>query len=155
MANEEIKKDYGWDEEIDTSEVSLEDTMVFPAGTYSFEIRGAERQISKAGNNMVKVTLAVVLPENKTGLVTDYLVLSSSSLKKLATFFISTGYMKPGEKIKLSWLDTIKGKVGRAKFKVDHDPTGTYADKNSVGWYLPTEASQAPKTPMNDMPFEV
>lgn len=162
----EEKKTYGWDEEFDSEDVDLSPKAnVFPEGDYDFIVTGAEKQISKAGNNMVKLTLGVEVGE-QTASVTDYIVLDSAewAKRKLVSLFITTGFMTKGEKVKLGWFDSICGKTGKAHIKIDHDKTGTYSDKNVIGWYIlrETAAAEAPKAPSkkakapaSDLPFEV
>ena len=54
---------------------------LFPDGEYAFDILTAEEKTSKAGNEMLVLTLKVFGPEGKTKLVNDYLMDGTMAFK--------------------------------------------------------------------------
>jgi len=153
--NPEVEQDLDWDSGIgaDVQTLSFE---LPPVGDYDFTVTNFERMFSKTGKKMAKLTLALdvngqVYPRDV------YLVLTTSTLWKLATFFECVGLKKKGEDlVKMPW-DKVLGAQGRCSL-IHEEYNGNQVGR--VDKFLerkPTAASQAPIAPTVDesMPFEL
>lgn len=152
--NPEVEQDLDWDSGIG-ADVQTGSIELPPVGDYNFVVTGFERTFSKSGKKMAKLTLA--LDVNGQAYPRDvYLVLTTSTLWKLATFFECVGLKKKGEDlVKMPW-DKVLGAEGRCSL-IHEEYNGTQVGR--VDKFLerkPTAASQAPTAPsMDDMPFEL
>ena len=127
------------------------------AGPCDFEVVDAKDQLSKAGNEMVKLTLRVWDSEGREGQLFDYLVGSASW--KIASFFESIGNPEHYESGEIDTL-AILGACGKATLAIEKDTTGKYGDQAKVKFYVkPGEAKKEPKNPDDvrqdgdDIPF--
>ena len=124
------------------SEDELNKFSVMPAGDYDFEVKDAEEQLSKAGNEMTKLTLAVYDNDGEPNFVFDYLVASAKSMFKLSTFAKSVGLYSNYEAGNIP-ADLMIGRIGRCKLGIE-PANGQYAAKNKVLSYYEMKGGQAP-----------
>jgi len=116
-------------------------------GEYEFIVHEAEEQLSKAGNEMIKLTLRIQ-PQNTT--VFDYLVFSEKNAWKIDSFLASLG----GEIAEGKEIDVqpamLKGRSGRAQFTTEE-----YEGRksNKVGAYLQAGDAAEPE-PLTPQPEE-
>lgn len=102
---------------------------VIPKGQYPFKVVKAEEKTSKAGNNMIALTLKV-----KNVLINDFLMSSlESHREKIYNFCLATGLEEIYENEQLDDYQ-CHGKEGWASIKIEKDNYGN--DKNVVGWYI-------------------
>jgi len=105
---------------------------VIPAGTYDAVVTAAKDEVSKNGNDMIKLTLTVYTPvSGVTVNVKDYLVFSNAVLYKVKHFCESAG------------IDFSKGELEggecvdkNVRVKLDVESQEDYPDKNVVKDYV-------------------
>jgi hypothetical protein len=128
---------------------------VIPAGTYDAVVTKATDDVSKNGNDMIKLKLTVYTPmPGITVDVWDYLVFSDAVLYKVKHFCESAG------------IDFAKGVLEggecvekNVRVKLAIDSQEGYPDKNVVKDYVkrngvaPAAASQPKATSDPDVPF--
>jgi hypothetical protein len=115
---------------------------VLPAGIYDAEVLLAEETRSKAGNDMMKIKLAVYRPNGGQEWVWDYITDTSYRLAQLMTACgLSEQYQK-GE----VQADEIEGKSFKVTLKVD-PARGDFSERNSVGRYGTATPKPAAPTP--------
>lgn len=123
------------------SEDELNRASLLEEGVYPFEVIAASDEISKAGNEMIKLKLAVFGPNDQQAHIYDYLM--EKIAFKLRHFCEVTGLLAKYEAGSLSELD-CEGKSGFVKIKVE-PANGGYSAKNSVADYIkPAASSTAP-----------
>ena len=111
-----------------------------PAGIYDAEVLLAEETRSKAGNDMLKIKLAVYRPNGGQEWVWDYITDTSYRLGQLMSACgLSEQYLK-GE----VHPDELEGKSFKVTLKID-PARGEYSERNSVGRY--GTATPKPITP--------
>ena len=117
-----------------------------PAGTYDFEVLEADDDVSKSGNDMIKVVLGVFDPAtgNIKWRVFDYLLASMEA--KLRHFCDSVGLLSKYENGTLQAGD-CRGRSGKAKIIIEIDKEDKYPPKNVAKDYVcrPAKALSAPK----------
>lgn len=133
-----------------------------PVGRYRCRIEGAEAQTSKAGNDMIKLTLAISGQSRK---IWDYIVFMPDNAeitnRKLTAIFDSFG-IEEGNFDFQSWV----GKVGACMVKIDeneYEKVNYYIKKSQQdtlpNWIEPTSDGTPQKSefsPMSDdeeLPF--
>ena len=115
------------------TEKEISEANLLPKGTYDFEIAGAEEQISKAGNDMIKLTLRIYNDDGNYSLVNDYLMeMIPGKLRHCAE---ACGLLDDYERGRLD-ADDMRGKSGKLKLVIKKDKNGQYPDQNSVQDYL-------------------
>lgn len=120
----------------------IDEMNVLPAGEYPFTISGATDKISKAGNEMIVLTLRVYKPDGNFILVTDYLM--EKLAYKLRHCCEVCGLLNEYDGgVLLS--EHFVGQEGTLKLKIDKDESGDYPDKNSVADYVVEKKGDAPK----------
>ena len=131
------------------TEDELARASLLEAGEYPFEVLAASEEISKAGNEMIRVKLAVFGPNGQQAHVYDYLM--EKLMFKLRHFCETTGLLAKYEAGTLGELD-CEGKGGYVKIKID-PANGSYSAKNSVQDYVkPAAAPAASPTAPLDLP---
>lgn len=105
---------------------------LFPAGEYDFEVIKALDEVSKKGNEMIKLELDIYSANGGKTRVFDYLL--ESVAYKIKHFCKETGLMNLYEQGSLS-ADICKNKSGRCTIGIQKDKTGEYPDKNVVKDY--------------------
>ena len=121
-------------------ESAVSTRKVLPAGIYDAEVLLAEETRSKAGNDMMKIKLAVYRPNGGQEWVWDYITDTSYRLGQLMSACgLSEQYQK-GE----VHPDELEGKCFKVTLKID-PARGEYSERNSVGRYgLATPKPAAP-----------
>lgn len=123
------------------TEDELARASLLEPGVYPFEVITASEELSKAGNEMIKVKLNVFGPNDQQAHIFDYLM--EKLQYKLRHFCEATGLLQKYEAGTLSEVD-CEGKTGFVKIKID-PANGSYSAKNSVQDYVkPGDAPAAP-----------
>lgn len=142
------------------SENEIASENLLTPGVYGFEIIEASDEISKAGNEMIKLTVHVF---DDGSPVTLYDYLMEKVAYKLRHAAEVCGLLDDYERGALDALD-FQGKTGRCKVVIQKDKTGQFPDKNGIADYLKSETAaptRAPgggsraKTPAGDIDDEV
>lgn len=113
---------------------------LLPKGDYDFEVKQAEEGQSKAGNDMITLTLHVYNADGGYHRVKDWLVSTDSGAYKVRHFAYAVGLGAAYENGALSAVD-LEGCTGRCRIVIQKSKDPQYADKNSVADYLPTGAA--------------
>ena len=121
------------------SEEEVSAGNLLPKGEYDFEVAAADDATSKAGNEMIKLTVKVFAPDGSYIIVFDYLL--ESVAYKLRHAALSCGLGAAYEAGNLAGQD-FEGRAGRCKVKVDKQEG--YADKNAITDYIVPKASIVP-----------
>ena len=114
------------------TEAEIAESNLWPAGEYDFGVIDATEKVSKSGNPMVEVGLAVYNEEGQQRRVTDYLM--EAMAFKLRHFCEAVGLLHEYEAGMLD-PDALVGKTGRVVLKQDPARDG-YNPKNSVKDYV-------------------
>ena len=126
------------------SKEEIEFSNLLEPGIYPFEVMTASDEISKAGNEMIKLKLNV-FGENREAYVFDYLM--EKLQYKLRHFAEATGLLAAYES---GHLDAIHcfGKQGYCKLIIDQG-NGEFGPKNAIKDYIKPEvtAKTAPPAP--------
>jgi hypothetical protein len=122
------------------TEKQIAEEGMFPAGIYSAEVVKAEDTVSKAGNDMIALTLRVYHGD-RTALVNDYLL--DSMAYKVRHAAGSMGLLDSYEMGALV-ADDMVGKSVTVKLNVQKDKSGQYPDKNGIADYLDGNAQKTP-----------
>lgn len=118
------------------SEAELSSDALWPVAEYDFEVSSAEEAQSKAGNDMVKLTLYVFNDKGDKRTVFDYLVSSEKAIFKVRQFAASVGLLAEYEAGELNAYD-MQGRTGRLRLGWKEDPG--YQAQNTVSFYLPAK----------------
>ena len=133
-------------------EAALAERRPLPAGIYDAEVLLAEETRSKAGNDMLKIKLAVYRPNGGQEWVWDYITDTSYRLGQLMTACgLSEQYLK-GE----VHPDELEGKSFKVTLKID-PARGDFSERNSVGRYgtaTPKPAAPSPASTEADDDFD-
>jgi hypothetical protein len=110
---------------------------LWPEGEYDFEIVKAEEKTSKAGNQMIQLTVKIFSPEGKFRLVDDFLMEKMAfKLRHCADACRLLDKYNIGE---LRDTDFV-GKAGRCEVVVQEGQSkpdgGKYPDKNTIKDYI-------------------
>src|SRR5687767_8032727 len=108
-------------------------SVVLGPGVYDGEVLKAEEKTSKAGNEMIVLTMKFYGAGDDSTMVNDYLL--DSMPKKLRHFCEAAGILdlyESGEFL----AEDCAGRSIKARMKIDRDPTGQYEDKNAVADYI-------------------
>lgn len=127
------------------TESEIKNMGLLPEGQYSFIVADAKEQVSKAGNEMIKLELKVNDSQGRPFTVYDYLM--EKMAYKLVNFCHATALNEQYEAGLLSAKDCI-GKKGVVEIIIDEDKTGTYPNKNCVKSYITPKDGQ-PAEPVN------
>jgi hypothetical protein len=116
-------------------------------GEYPFEISGGEDTQSKAGNDMIVLTVRVYKEDGSFNLVTDYLL--EAIAHKLRHAAEACGLLDKYEKGELTGEDFV-GKTGMLKLGVQ-EAKGDFFAKNKINDYIVPkdgeEKKELPKKP--------
>lgn len=128
---------------------------IWKRGLYDFEVIAAEEQISKAGNDQIKLTNKLYDKEGKSRTVFDYLVSTAGMAYKVRHFASASGLLAQYERGELRADDCV-GKTGRCQIGIEKKEG--YPDKNSIQDYAATSGSRLidsiPDSELNDeIPF--
>jgi hypothetical protein len=115
------------------SDKEISEERLLPEGTYGFEISGGVDKQSKAGNDMIELTVRVFKPDGTFLLVTDYLM--EAILYKVSHAAKACGLEDKYNAGTLLGEDFI-GKTGELKLGIQKDKNGQYPDKNVIKDYV-------------------
>lgn len=107
-------------------------------GEYDCECIEGVDDVSKAGNDMIKLRLRVFDADGGTRLITDYLMEKVAYKLRHACFAFGLG--EQYEAGRLEGAD-FTGRSARVKVAIRKDKTGQYPDQNSIADYLVDEAA--------------
>lgn len=110
-------------------------------GDYDFSVYEAEDTVSAAGNEMLKLTIHILLGDGKHRTVFDYILASESGAWKARHFAESVRMLNEYEQGNLD-PDFMIGRAGRLKLKIK-PASGQYAAGNQVADYLPPSDGRA------------
>lgn len=125
------------------SETEVAAGQLLPPGTYDFEISAATEEVSKAGNDMIKLKLHVYTQDGGRTTIFDYLMEKIAYKLRHAAFACNLG-----DKYEAGMLeaDDFVGRSGRVKLNIQKDKAGQYPDRNNIADYMVEEGgSAAPK----------
>ena len=108
----------------------------FPAGEYDYTVEAAEDTTSKAGNDMIKLTLHVYNTEGHKRVLFDYLL--DSAAWKIKQFAASAGLLERYDSGEIEAYEMV-GKTGRLKLKIESSEQ--YGDQNKVAFYLAAKSA--------------
>ena len=108
----------------------------FPAGEYDFTVEAAEDTTSKAGNDMIKLTLHVYNTEGHKRVLFDYLL--DSAAWKIKQFAASAGLLEKYDSGEIEAYEMV-GKTGRLKLKIESSEQ--YGDQNKVAFYIAAKSA--------------
>ncbi len=137
---------------IPKSESDVISETLLPNGTYPFSVLAAEETYSKAGNEMIKLKLAVFGSDGRSSHIYDYLL--ESLAYKLRHCAYSCGLGPQYESGELKAQD-FEGKEGYVK--IGQQTQAGYDPKNNVKDYLERDKaesqplSQVPQSPTNGL----
>lgn len=114
----------------------------WPAGEYPFEIKECSEEISKAGSEMLKLTIHIFNKDGASRTVFDYLLGTDKGQWKVRHFAKSVGLLASYEAGSLD-INDVFGRSGRCKVSVRPERDGFQA-QNQVVDYLGEAASQTP-----------
>lgn len=115
-------------------------TEPFKAGEYDFIIYMAEEGKSRAGNDMLTLTLHVFNRDGEKKNLKDYIVATAGGAWKARHMMESIGLAKRYDQGIIEPRE-IEGKPGRCKLLVE--PAGEYPAKNSVVDYLVNKQAES------------
>lgn len=131
------------------TEKEVSNFKVFPKGTYDFEVITAEEKKSKAGNDMIEVSLRVFDAEGNRNTVRDYLM--ESIAYKLRHAAAACGLLGSYEQGQLN-ADNMVGCTGKLILGVE--TPDNYPEKNVVKDYVVPKEGEVvakPKKPSSDL----
>lgn len=102
--------------------------VALAAGGYDFKVIDAEEKFSKAGNQMIELTLRCGdLADGPK--VWDYLVFAEKALWKVDQFMAAIGHGgKPGDSLEID-ADNLIGETGRVTLAVEKNDKGREVNK--------------------------
>jgi len=140
------------------SEADAATAGLWPSKIYDFEVIESADETSNAGNEMIKLNVAIFNDEGKHRKIFDYLVASEKTQYKVRHFAAATGLLPLYEKGELRAEDCMH-KTGRCQVRLEPAAKG-YPAKNTIGDYVPVVAgapliaSKAPEEMQDDeIPF--
>ena len=105
-------------------------TLLLDEGEYDFNIIQSSEEVSKAGNEMIKITLNIN-HSGKEYKINDYLLDNS----KTRNIYKSVGLLDLHNTGEVT-SDSLYMKKGRCIVSISRDETGRYDDKNVVKNYI-------------------
>lgn len=150
----EVDQDLDWDCGI-SADVKTGSVGTPPVGDYDFTVTNFEKTISKSGNKMAKLTLALDV-SGQVYLRDVYLVLTTNSLWKLAQFFECVGLKKKGVDLPQIPWGKVLGSEGRCHL-IHEEYNGSQVGRVDTFLERPLSASKAKAASIDDddMPFEL
>lgn len=126
---------------------AIQNRALLPDGMYPFVVKEYEQKISKSGNEMLQVRLAIMDKDGSQRNLTDYLVATDQMMFKLKHFCETIGFEKEYEKGNFEPSKCIgrsgKALIGIQKGSAKQDGTGSYPDKNSIKDYVKSEEKKS------------
>ena len=122
------------------SEKEVARENLIPVAVYGFQIAEASEEISKAGNEMIKLNVQVFLPNGSHRFLFDYLLESVSY--KLRHIAEVCGLLDDYEAGTLDAISLV-GKTGHCKVGIKKDTDGNYPDSNRISDYVFSTSDKA------------
>lgn len=119
-------------------EGEVEEYMLLAEGEGTFQVNVAEESTSKAGNEMIKLTLQAWDKDGQSATIFDYLVSMESMKWKIKHFFESIGMGNKYGEVDLT-TEMCELKHGKCILKTQKDKEGKYKDKTVIKEYLPAD----------------
>lgn len=116
------------------TEKEVSEEGLLPEGIYDFEIMEAVEKLSKSGNDMIALKIAVYGPNGNARYVFDYLLEIEGMSYKIRHAADACGMLDKYESGEIEAGDFIN-KTGKLKLFIQKGKDG-YADKNSVRDYI-------------------
>lgn len=116
------------------TEKEVSEENLLPEGVYDFEIMEAVEKLSKGGNDMIALKIAVYGPNGNARYVFDYLLEVEGMSYKIRHAADACGILEKYEAGEVT-ADDFKNKTGKLKLFIQKGKDG-YADKNSVRDYI-------------------
>lgn len=140
------ERELNWDDQIENEG---QEFVLFPEGSYDFEVTAFERTRYNGGDkippcNQATLTVKITAPDGKSTSLKSNLLLHSKVEWKLCEFFTSIGQRKKGEKVSMNW-NAVIGSRGRCEVGVRNwkKDDGTPMQNNEIKKYLePVEGQQ-------------
>jgi len=118
----------------------IDEEKLLPEGEYGFVISDAKEKVSKAGNEMIELTVRVYKPDGKFVLINDYLM--EKMLYKILHCSEACGLLERYNSGELQ-ADEFIGKEGYAKIKTQKSTDPNYSDKSVISDYVVPKAGEA------------
>lgn len=115
------------------SESDIQESSLLPEGEYDFTITGAEEKTSKAGNDMIALSLNVFDEEGRTHKVRDWLLAGDKGARKLRGFCEAVNLLAEYDGGEVT-AEMMPEQSGRVKIKIN--PAGDYPASNGVVYYI-------------------
>lgn len=122
------------------TEKELLEMNLWTAGVYNFQIATATDEVSKSGNEMIKLGLNVYNSQGTCKVVYDYLL--EAMPHKIRHLCEACGLLEKYEMGALYAQDLVD-KTGQLELFIQKDKDGQYADKNAVKDYVVTKTDPA------------
>lgn len=120
-------------------------------GICSFLILNAEETKSKAGNQMIKLTVEITDKEGRYCIVFDYLV--ANAQWKIKNLCESIGEIETYESGEIS-ADMLKNKYSECEVITEEDPSNQYPPKLKIKKYLKRDEDKSADAEIDDdIPF--
>lgn len=132
------------------SEEEVKNLGLLEKGNYAFLVKNATEQVSKQGNQMIKLTLIVWGEDGREHKIFDYLMESMEF--KLHHFCYSIGLGEMSEKGEFDCEKVIQ-KQGECKIYIKEDKTGEYLPKNSIADYIIPSDKKEKNFKDDELPF--
>ncbi|WP_236261863.1 DUF669 domain-containing protein [Erysipelothrix urinaevulpis] len=140
MNNNQIEREFGWDDEIEATEMEF---ILLDPGIYEFTVKSFTRGRFDGSEKMppcnkAEFDLSIIDPKSDQEVIVKHQLLLHSKMEWLiGQFFVGLGMMEVGERLKPNWSGVV-GKTG--KCEIEHR---TYNDNtyNNVKKFLEPEAA--------------
>lgn len=120
---------------------------LLPNGEYDFLVKAAEDKVSKAGNDMIKLTISIWDDKNIEHTIFDYLL--TSMMYKVKHFADSVG-LEAEYKAGGYTADHCVNKSGRCKVFIDNPEDSNFPPKNAIRDYIKGTVKIEPPKPHPD-----
>lgn len=115
------------------TEKEIAELNLWAPGVYSFQIGSATDEVSKAGNEMIKLAVNVYNAEGTCKIVYDYLL--ETIPHKIRHLCEACGLLDKYESTTI-YAQDFEGKTGDLKLAIQKDKGSQYPDKNTIADYI-------------------
>lgn len=124
------------------SEAEAADAGLRKRGLYDFEVTDAKEEVSKNGNDQIKMMVKLYDTEGKSFSLFDYLSSTEAMAYKVRHFASAAGLIAQYERGELKASDCL-GKTGRAQVGIEKAKNG-FPAKNNISDYVPVTGQRQP-----------
>jgi hypothetical protein len=124
------------------SEAQAADAGLRKRGLYDFEVTDAKEEVSKGGNDQIKLMVKLYDTEGRSFTLFDYLVSTEGMAYKVRHFAAAAGLLPQYERGELKASDCL-GKTGRCQVGIEK-AKGSFPAKNNINDYVPVAGQRAP-----------